>query len=376
MIYHDIIILGAGASGLMVATKLKDRDIAIIDSNRDIGAKIKISGGGKCNITNQNVSEDNYWGDKSFIKPILENFDEKALLKFLKDRNLRPIIRKNSQYFCKDSALELISIFEDELKNIPIYFSETIIEVEKKDTFLIHTKNRVFSSNRLIVATGGMSYTSIGASSIAYDIAKTFNHHVSTLKPSLVGFTVQKDQFWFKSLSGISIKVAIRIGDQYFKDELLFAHKGISGPVILNASLYWDKGGMEIDFLPDVELKKLLKNSRKKVSSLLPLPKRFCKAFLDSIDLEDKPIDKLNRDELKKLALIKNYSFSPAGNFGYTKAEVTKGGIDTSQIDNLTMMSKKIDGLYFIGECLDVTGELGGYNFQWAFSSAQRLSIG
>ncbi len=375
MICHDILVLGAGASGLMVATKFKDRDIAIVDNNYSIGSKIKISGGGKCNITNHKVSEDNYFGDHSFIMPILDNFNEKDLLKFLKNRDLIPIIRKDSQYFCKNSASELISIFEDELKNIPIYFGQTIIRVEKRDTFLIYTKNKTFSTKNLIVATGGMSYSSVGASGIAYEIAKTFNHHVSTLKPSLVGFTVQKDQFWFKSLSGISIKVAITIGEKYFKDDLLFAHKGISGPVVLNASLYWDKGSMEIDFLPDINLEKLLKSSRKKISSLIPLPKRFCKAFLESIDLEDKSIDKLNKDELKKLNLLKNYSFSPAGNFGYTKAEVTKGGIDTSEVDNFTMMSKKVDRLYFIGECLDVTGELGGYNFQWAFSSAQRLSI-
>ncbi len=375
MIHHDIIVLGAGASGLMVATKFKDRDISIIDSNHSIGAKIKISGGGKCNITNQNVSEDNYWGDRAFIKPILDQFDEKALLSFLKIRGLTPIFRKNGQYFCKSSSLELISIFQDELEDIPIYFGQTIVKVEKKETFIVHTKNKIFSAKHLIVATGGVSYRSIGASDIAYDIAKTFNHNINTLKPALVGFTVQRDQFWFKTLSGISMQVTIKIAGKSFTDDLLFAHKGISGPVVLNASLYWDKGEMEIDFLPQDSLKKILKNSRKKISSALPLPKRFCQAFLESIGVEDKAIEKLNSAELERLNRVKSYSFAPAGNFGYTKAEVTKGGIDTSEIDSSTMMSKKVDGLYFIGECLDVTGELGGYNFQWAFSSARECKI-
>ncbi len=373
---HDIIVLGAGASGLMATVRFKNRDIAIIEANHSIGAKIKISGGGKCNITNEVVSENNYWGDQNFIKPILENFDQKDLFEFLKLRGLSPVIRKNRQYFCPNSSMELISIFQKEVEDIPIYFGENIVQIERKDTFLIHTKNHVFSANSLIVATGGLSYRSIGASDIAYNIAKSFGHNIKTLKPSLVGFTLQKDQFWFKGLSGISVEVAIKVGEKYFQDDLLFAHKGISGPVVLNSSLYWDKGEIEIDFIPKHNLQKLLKkNSRKKLSSILPLPKRFSKSFLNSINIEDKAVEDLSKDELDRLNILKNYSFSPAGNFGYTKAEVTKGGVDTSEICALTMMSKKVDGLYFIGECLDVTGELGGYNFQWAFSSAQRLSI-
>jgi predicted flavoprotein YhiN len=166
---------------------------------------------------------------------------------------------------------------------------------------------------------------------------------------------VQKEQFWFKALSGISCAVKVRVGEKVFCEDLLFTHKGISGPVILNASLYWDKGEIEIDFVPSMSLQKLQKTPLKKI----PLPKRFLSSFLERYPLE----------------MLKSYRFAPAGNFGYSKAEVTRGGIDTEEIDVENMMSQKIKNLYFIGECLDVTGELGGYNFQWAFSSAQNLKL-
>lgn len=367
---YEILILGAGASGLFCASFLKNSSAAIIESNQTAGKKLQISGGGKCNLTNESVSSQNYYGNSDFIESVLKKYDQKKVLEFFKNKGVELAIRSQGQYFCTKSSNEILKVLEKETKNIKKYFDHKIVDVEKKDgVFFVYTDKKVFKSQKLIVATGGLSYKIIGADEIGFKIASKFNHTITPLKPALVGFTVQKEQFWFKNLSGISFKVTIAIDKKEFEDELLFAHKGISGPVVLNASLYWEKGQIKIDFLPNIDLKKLLKNSKKQISSILPIPKRFIKEFLQSIELEDKSVDSLTQEDFKKLAIIKKYEFSPAGNFGYTKAEVTKGGVSTDEIDQNTMQSKKIDGLYFIGEVTNVTGELGGYNLQWAFSS-------
>jgi predicted Rossmann fold flavoprotein len=370
----DIVVIGAGASGLMVASKFQDRDIALLDTNSKIAQKLKISGGGKCNVTNEHVSSSNYFRDSLFIEPILQNFDETKLLEFLKLRGCQPILQKEHQYFCKQSSDEVINIFKKEIKDIALFLNHKVLKVSKEENFIVTTTEKTFQAKHLIVASGGVSYPKIGASDIAYDIAKSFGHTIKVTSPSLVGFTVQKEQFWMKELSGISMIVKMSVAGKSFTQDLLFAHKGVSGPVVLNASLYWQKGLIEVDFLPDKKINFYLK-SNKLISSAFPIPKRFMKLFLSHIKLEDKPVSSLSKDEIEKLMLLKNYTFAPAGNFGYSKAEVTRGGINTDEINADTMMSKLVENLYFIGECLDVTGELGGYNFQWAFSSAQRVDI-
>ena len=186
----------------------------------------------------------------------------------------------------------------------------------------------------------------------------------------MVGFTLQPSEAFFKELSGVSVEVAIRVEGKEFKGSMLFAHKGISGPVVLNASLFWEKGFLEIDFLPNLEIKEL-KSSTKMLSNLLPLPKRVAMALLKKVEIKDKNANRLSKDEWEKLEILKSYRFAPAGNFGYTKAEVTKGGVDTFEVDSDSLMSKKVNNLFFIGEVLNVTGRLGGFNFQWAFSSAK-----
>lgn len=372
MIKSNIIIIGAGASGLMLSSLISDKDFVLIDSNRGIGKKILASGGGKCNLTNKNVTENNFLADKEFIKPSLTNFTNKDVLNFFTKIPL--VVRNNSQYFCKNSAKDVLNIFNNLIDRKKIYLEHRVIDVEFEDgLFAVKTDKDIFHSKKLVVASGGVSYKELGASNIAYNIAKKFGHEIVTLKPALVGFTVQKDEFWMKKLSGISMKVEVRVGDKVFKDDLLFTHRGISGPVILNSSVYWEKGTISLDFLPDISLK--FKHKNKQISSNIPLPKRFIKEFLDSIGLKDKLVSTLTKEELEKLSSLKDYIFAPAGDFGYKKAEVTKGGVDTSEIYNLTMESKLQSGLYFIGECLNVTGELGGYNFQWAFSSANCVKI-
>jgi len=337
MIY-DIAIIGAGASGLMAASFLQEKQVCVIDGNKTIGAKIKISGGSKCNITNKYLSSSKYLGDEIKIQKTFQRFDNKALLEFLNKNGVFPKINEKivkGTYFCK-SSLDVIEMFKKLTKRSHFFLEHCVEDVEfQNGVFEIKTNKKTFFSKKLIVASGGLSYPTLGASGIGYEIAKKFGHSINRVDPALVGFTVQKDQFWFKSLSGLSIDTKITIGEKEVEGKLLFTHKGCSGPAILSASLYWKKGTIKIDFLPYKESY---------------LPKRFKQATKEISDQ------------------LKNYCFAPAGNFGYSKAEVTKGGVSLNELDESFQSRYKKD-LYFIGEVVDVTGELGGYNFQWAFSS-------
>ena len=368
--YNETIIIGGGASALMLASLLPKNSATIIESNEKLGSKIVISGGGKCNITNTLMGSEYYVGNSTFIQSVLQRFDEKKLLQWLNHRKLRPVLRKKSQYFCPHSAKELLDIFLQESKKQKILLHEKVIEVSKKNhLFTIVTNKRKLTAKYVVVASGGLSFPKLGASDIGYKIAESFGHSIVKTSPALVGFTVQKEQFFFKELSGASTDVCIRIGEQECKGALLFAHKGLSGPAVLNASLYWEKGKMEIDFLPNFNWKSI-QGSKKQLTSLLPMPKRVTKAFLVQFNLDDKTGVSVTKNELSLLQTLNHYTFAPAGTFGYSKAEVTKGGVAIEHIEAVTMMSKKVNGLYFTGEVLDITGHLGGYNFQWAFSSA------
>ncbi len=368
---YDVIIIGAGASGLMCATHLrKNKKILIIDANDKIARKIKISGGGKCNITNKYVSVENYVGKKDFVAKTLAYFDNEALLSFLKKNGLKPVLKKGRFYFCQNSSDEIIDMFKRLTKHCDFSLATRVEEVTKEEElFRIRTAKGVFLSKNLIVASGGASFPSIGASDIALKIAEGFGIAYTPFRPALVGLTLQKEQFWMKGLSGISVDVAITIEQKRIEGSLLFAHRGISGPAVLDASLYWKKGEIEVDFLPRDNLKKLLHSGRKKqITSVLPIPKRFTKAFLDHVGLTDKACDTLTDEDLLELGKLKKYRFAPAGNFGFSKAEVSLGGVKSEELcDNFE--TKKVKSLYFIGECVDITGELGGYNFQWAFGN-------
>ena len=336
-----------------------------------IGQKIKVSGGAKCNITNEFVSYENYLGDEEFTKDTLKSFSNKDLLNFLNKNDVYPKVNPKivkGTYFCNSSS-DVISMFERLTTHTKKFMNTKVLDVEYDKHFKIKTNKQIIEAKKLVVASGGLSFESLGASSIAYDIAQKFEHTIEKTKPALVGFTVQKDQFWFKNLSGLSAMVETKVGEKTFEGSMLFAHKGCSGPVILNSSLYWQKGKMSIDFLPKKKLEIFLKGN-KKISTAFPLPKRFMLEFLNSVSLEDKAVSTLTNEEKEKLKLLKNYEFSPAGTFGYSKAEVTSGGISTKEINHQSYESLKQKDLYFIGECLDITGELGGYNFQLYFAQA------
>lgn len=368
---YDVLILGAGASSLMCASNLdKKLSIAAVETNSKIAQKLKISGGSKCNITNVHVSQNNYDGDSDFIANILESFSKDDLLNYLLTNGVEPVIRKERYYFCKDSSDEIINIFKNNTRHAEILLGRDILEVKKSDDiFDVKTSKGVLRARNVVVATGGKSYKELGASDIGLVIAKSFGIKVKEFTPALVGLTVQKEQFWMKELSGLSCYVNIKVDDKILKEELLFAHKGISGPAVLSASLYWQKGNITIDFLPECNILELIKGSKKQLSSVIPLPKRLSKAILEALNVEDIECKKVTGEMREKLQKIHSYEFAPAGNFGFSKAEVCRGGVLTEELNPYTMEALDVKNLYFIGEVVDVTGELGGYNFQWAFSS-------
>jgi predicted Rossmann fold flavoprotein len=341
---YDIAIIGAGASGLMLASKLKDKKVCIIDKMPKIGSKIKVSGGAKCNITNKYLNASKYLGDEEFINVVLNIFGNKELIKFLNANGINLTLNEKivkGTYFCKNSQY-VIDMFKKLTSKHKFYLNSMVKDVEyKNNKFVVETIDKKIETKKLIIASGGLSYPVLGATGIGYKIALKFGHNIIKPNPALVGFTIQKEQFWFKTLSGLSIdEVTITIGDKKVRGGMLFTHKGFSGPAVLSASLYWKKGLISIDFTPN-------KNSY--------LPKRF-------------------KQTIKNMSInLRDYKIAPAGNFGYTKAEATSGGVCTSQIDATSMHSNLQKNLYFTGEVLDVTGELGGYNFQWAFSCAMVL---
>ena len=371
---YDIAIIGAGASGLMLASQLPSQNTILIDSNDDIGAKLKVCGGGKCNITNTKLSDENYQGDGEFVKSILSRFDNHDLVEYFEQNGVNLTIQdrvRAGQYFAKSSRY-IIDVFRKSISKHKLLLNSKVDDVEFEDDIfhiLIKKNQHTIKARKLVVASGGLSFANLGANDIGYKIASQFGHKIMRTTPALVGYTVQKNEFWFKALSGLSLNINIDVDGKQIDGNILFAHKGCSGPAIMSSSVYWTKGNMQIDFLPNDTIKKYLK-SNALISTALPLPKRFIKEFLKQIQLKDKPMSKLSNDEIERLMKLKNYTFAPAGTFGYSKAEITRGGIDTDEIDINDMQSKLQDNLYFLGEVLDVAGELGGYNLQWAFSTA------
>ena len=365
-----IVIVGGGASGLMLASLLPQNSAIVIDANKTLASKMLISGGGKCNITNAKMGCEYYRADCDFVEYALSLFDNNLVIKWFEDRGLETVLIKNDQYFCKNSAKDIVSILKKEASKQQLLTDEKMLDIKKyQDGFSVQTNKRELKAKTVVVASGGLSFSKLQASDIGYKIASSFGHRIVPTAPALVGLSLQKEQFFFKELSGISCRARISYEGRVFEDDLLFAHKGLSGPVILDVSLFWDKGKIEIDFLPDFDWDGVM-HSKNLLSTLLPLPKRLTKAFLIQFDLKDKTPSKYTQKEWEMIKTISSYSFAPAGTFGYSKAEATKGGVDTQEINAYSMQSYKVNGLYFIGEVLDVTGIVGGYNFQWAFSSA------
>lgn len=370
--FWETAILGAGASGMMVAALLREQEgTVLLEGNPRSGAKIAVSGGGRCNLCNLHLDLPCYRGDSGFVREVFARYDQKWLREWFERRGVATRVEKGSQLFCRDGASAAVDALRRASQKSVLHAGWKVESFRREGEGFVLSRQGggTVHCRRLVVASGGLSFPKLGASDIGLRIAESVGHRIARPAPALVGWTLQPSQAFFKSLSGVAIEVKIRIGKRLWRDRLLFAHRGISGPAVLNASLWWERGEVEIDFLPDFDLQ-TLRGSRKQLSTLLPLPRRVAKAFLADLGIDDRPAAQLRSDEWKTLEKLRGYRFAPAGTFGYSKAEVTRGGVATEEIDPRTMESRLVPGLYFTGEVLDVTGELGGYNFQWAFSSA------
>ena len=527
---YDVLIIGAGAAGLFLAANLRGESIALLEKNGSAGKKILASGGGRCNVTNRRIDASNYLGDAVFVKNILKNLDFKGVLNFFGELKFNE--QKQNQFFCESGAKDVLGvllgrakqsgaqifcgvcvksakkILADENGEITDAFSAlngdkfegscrndapNLQNVRRNldEIFEVAAENEdKFYAKNLVVASGGLSYKSLGASDVGYEIARSFGIKVIPPAPALVGFTVQKEEFWFKNLSGVCFPAQILLerasqksggesksrsqsksgdadvsADKFsvcretiganlkqssdksapsqtndlnsqkavtfaatrqngeielnltanevtldknrkidkfnasqeiefnggeilngdakawkssqkkqieIAGDVLFTHKGISGPTVLNASLFWQKGLIEINFCPNFNVKTAQK-SKKQLSTVLPLPRRFTLEFLRTAGLSDKPYDKYAQAEREKISRLFSYRFAPAGTFGFERAEVTKGGVDTDALE-ADCGVKGVRGLYFIGEVLNVTGMLGGYNLHFAFACARALA--
>ena len=373
MIY-DVIIVGAGTSGLFLGANLKGKKVAILEKNNIAGKKILASGGGRCNITNRFISAKNYLGEQKFIEQILKVLTPDQVLKFFSE--LKFSEQKQNQFFCDSGAKSVLSVLLKR-QNADIFYNKEVLGTKKVDEiFEILTKDEKFRARNLVIASGGLSYKALGASDIGYKIANNFGIGTSALAPALVGFSVQKDEFWFKELSGVSLNADVKINSKNeshkFSGDLLFTHRGISGPAVLNASLFWQKGRICINFLSKFSEKNLI-DGKKQLSSVLPLPKRFVLEFLKNFGLKDRAFYEFSDEERQIIKRLFAYEFAPAGTFGFERAEVTKGGIKSEFLDE-NLQASNVKGLYFVGEVLDITGMLGGYNLHFAFASALKVA--
>ena len=400
---YDVLIIGAGAAGLFLAANLRGKSVAILEKNATPGKKILASGGGRCNVTNRRIDASNYLGDANFVTNILKNLDFKDVLNFFGELKFNE--QKQNQFFCESGAKDVLGVLLKRARQsgTQIFCGVCVkgarkiladengqilekLKSEQTEIFEVIAENGdKFYAKNLVIASGGLSYKSLGASDIGYKIAQSFSICVATPAPALVGFTVQKDEFWFKNLSGVCFPAEISVVcasknaanrelkmPRKFAGDILFTHKGISGPAVLNASLFWQKGLIAINFCPNFSIE-TAKKSKKQLSTVLPLPRRFALEFLRAAELRDKPYGEYKADEVAKILRLFAYEFAPAGTFGFERAEVTKGGVDTDALD-ANCGHNDTRGLYFIGEVLNVTGMLGGYNLHFAFACAANLA--
>jgi predicted Rossmann fold flavoprotein len=380
----DVVVLGAGAAGMMCALRAgqRGRSVLVLDHAKAPGEKIRISGGGRCNFTNIHTSAKNYLSaNPHFAKSALARYTPRDFLDLVERHNIGWHEKTLGQLFCDDSAKDIIGMLLAEMKAAKALIElQTQIETVEKvsDGFRIGTLNGSVEAASVVIATGGKSIPKMGATGFGYDIAKQFGLKIVETRPALVPLTLDPNLLEKLSpLSGIGVPAEVRHGKTAFREALLFTHRGLSGPAILQISSYWREGDdIKISIEPDTAVGDLLKaarklNGRQAAQTVLgeALPKRLAQFFVEGggvnrhlADLSDKTLDAL-------AASIQSWQIRPAGSEGYRTAEVTLGGVDTNELDSKTMQAKSVPGLYFIGECVDVTGWLGGYNFQWAWAS-------
>jgi len=381
----DVIVIGAGAAGLMSAAQAgyRGRSVTVLDMGKKPGRKILISGGGRCNFTNKNASPENYLcSNPHFVKSCLSRYTQHDFIELVDRHGLAYHHKTLGQLFCDNSAQDIVDILltECEWAGVNIKLRSEVLNVAKTDIgYRVTTEQETLTCESLVIASGGLTMPKLGATPIGYKIAEQFGLNVLPTMAALVPFTLhQHDKERFEGLSGISIPCEVSSEDgTVFKENILFTHRGLSGPAILQISSFWRAGqAVSINLLPDLDLKQQLADWREtqaqkslKNSLATILPKRFIDILHDSKAIPDCNINQLTHAQIDELAsYIHAWQIKPNGTEGYRTAEVTLGGVDTDELSSKTFEAKKAKGLYFIGEVTDVTGWLGGYNFQYAWS--------
>lgn len=386
---YDVIVVGAGAAGLMAALTAgkRGKKVLLIEHTNKIGEKIRISGGGRCNFTNLHASPKNYLSQNPhFMISALARYTQYNFIKLVESHNISYHEKTLGQLFCDGSAMQIVNMLVAECKmhNVILLLNCSISLVTKNDEFDLETNQGIFQAPSLIIASGGLSIPKLGASNFGYQVAKQFGLQIVTPRPALVPLTVaEPDLGSFKDLSGISIPSIVSNKKTQFRENILFTHRGLSGPAILQISSYLEQpkqAEIAINLLPEIDVKELFitnKNNKSLLSSFLKeyLPKRFVDVLSVTYAFDKRIVD-YKSVELEKIAcFLHNFVVKIGGTEGYMKAEVTAGGIDTNELSSKTMAVNKVPGLFFIGEVVDVTGWLGGYNFQWAWSSGYVVGL-
>ena len=378
----DVIVLGAGAAGLMCAISAgqRGRRVLLLDHAANPGAKILISGGGRCNFTNREIAPDRFLSaNPDFCKSALNRYTQWDFIRLVERYRIAYHEKTLGQLFCDGSAREILKMLLTECAaaKVDLRLGHQIAEVSRADRFRVESNHGSFAAPVVVLATGGLSIPKLGATGFAYDLARRFALSVIEPRPGLVPLTVQGDTLNLcRTLSGVSVDTTVTTGRQRFRGNLLFTHRGLSGPGILQISSYWREGTfVSIDLAPELDPEDYLKHRKRtrpkaELKTVLAeiLPARLAHAIVQSG--EAGIIATLPDRKIAAIAdRLKNWQLQPSGSEGWAKAEVTVGGIDTAGLSSKTMEARDVPGLFVIGEAVDVTGWLGGYNFQWAWSS-------
>nr|WP_193550348.1 NAD(P)/FAD-dependent oxidoreductase [Rhizobium hidalgonense] len=380
----DVIVIGAGAAGMMAAIRAgkRGRSVVVLDHAKSPGEKIRISGGGRCNFTNIHAGPKNFLSaNPHFCKSALARFTPADFIAMVDRHGIAWHEKTLGQLFCDDSAKDVIRMLLTEMRGAgaQLYLGTEISGVEKVEAgFRVSTGEGAFEASSLIIATGGKSIPKMGATGFAYRLAEQFGLPVLETRPGLVPLTLDPGLLEAVApLAGISAPAEIRHGRTAFREALLFTHRGLSGPAILQISSYWREGDeIVLSIEPDIDIAAHLKAAKQRNGRQSPqtalgdiLPKRLAQFLVEREKIAGNMADLADRVLLRLAAAAQTFAVKPSGSEGYRTAEVTLGGIDTAALDSRSMEAKAVPGLYFIGECVDVTGWLGGYNFQWAWAS-------
>jgi predicted Rossmann fold flavoprotein len=384
----DVIIIGAGGAGLMCALTAgqRGRKVLLLDHADRIGKKILISGGGRCNFTNRSVEAEHFIsGNPHFFKSALSRYRPQDFIALVEKHGIVYHEKKLGQLFCDGKAIEIVNLLLEECRvgGVQIKTKCLVEKIDKgavdgKRYFMVQTNIGCYDAESLVIATGGLSFPKIGATDFGYRVAKQFGLKVRSCRPGLVSLTLNpRDLKETDGLSGTSADALVSCNGQTFRDSILFTHKGLSGPAILQISNYWEPGDeVIINLLPDFDLAEAIRQWQKdrpnaELKNLIGerLTRRLAQQWL-ALSSENKPVSRYHQEEIAAIrARFHQWRIVPSGTTGYPVAEVTKGGVDTDELSSKTFEAHRVKGLYFIGEVVDVTGWLGGYNFQWAWAS-------